>query len=75
VLASLASVDLVTVFDEDTPEALIGALQPDLLVKGANYTPEEVVGTEMVRGWGGRVMLAGLVPGHSTNATVERIRS
>jgi D-beta-D-heptose 7-phosphate kinase / D-beta-D-heptose 1-phosphate adenosyltransferase len=75
VLASLASVDLVTVFDEDTPEALIGALQPDLLVKGANYTPDEVVGTEMVRGWGGRVMLAGLVPGHSTNATVERIRS
>ena len=71
VLASLASVDLVTVFDEDTPEALIAALRPDLLVKGANYTPDQVVGADLVRGWGGRVMLAELVP---TAATVERIR-
>jgi D-beta-D-heptose 7-phosphate kinase / D-beta-D-heptose 1-phosphate adenosyltransferase len=71
VLASLASVDLVTVFDEDTPEALIAALRPDLLVKGANYTPDQVVGADLVRGWGGRVMLAELVP---PAATVERIR-
>jgi D-beta-D-heptose 7-phosphate kinase / D-beta-D-heptose 1-phosphate adenosyltransferase len=74
VLASLASVDLVTVFGEDTPEALIAALRPDLLVKGANYTLDQVVGAEMVRGWGGRVMLVDMVPGHSTNATVERAR-
>ncbi len=74
VLASLASVDLVTVFDEDTPEALIGELRPDLLVKGADYTLDQVVGAEMVRGWGGRVLLAELLPGHSTTATVERIR-
>jgi D-beta-D-heptose 7-phosphate kinase / D-beta-D-heptose 1-phosphate adenosyltransferase len=71
VLASLASVDLVTVFDEDTPEALIAALRPDLLVKGANYTPDQVVGADLVRGWGGRVMLAELVP---PAATVDRIR-
>ena len=74
VLASLASVDLVTVFEEETPEALIGALHPDLLVKGANYTLDQVVGAELVRSWGGRVMLAELVPGHSTAATVERMR-
>ncbi len=74
VLASLASVDLVTVFEEDTPEAMIAALRPDLLVKGANYTLDQVVGAEMVRGWGGRVMLVDMVPGHSTTATVERIR-
>jgi D-beta-D-heptose 7-phosphate kinase / D-beta-D-heptose 1-phosphate adenosyltransferase len=73
-LASLASVDLVTVFDEDTPAALIDAVHPDLLVKGANYALDQVVGAEMVRAWGGRVMLAELVPGHSTNATVERMR-
>ena len=74
VLASLASVDLVTVFEEDTPEALIAALHPDMLVKGANYTLDQVVGADLVRGWGGAVMLADLVPGHSTAATVERIR-
>jgi len=74
VLASLASVDLVTVFEEATPEALIDALRPDLLVKGANYTPDQVVGAETVRGWGGQVLLAELVPGHSTAATVERMR-
>jgi D-beta-D-heptose 7-phosphate kinase/D-beta-D-heptose 1-phosphate adenosyltransferase len=73
-LASLGSVDLVTVFDEDTPEALIAALHPDLIVKGNNYRLNEVVGADLVRGWGGRVMLAQLVPGHSTTATVERIR-
>jgi D-beta-D-heptose 7-phosphate kinase/D-beta-D-heptose 1-phosphate adenosyltransferase len=73
-LASLASVDLVTVFDEDTPAALIDAVHPDLLVKGANYALDQVVGAEMVRAWGGRVMLADLVPGQSTTATVERLR-
>jgi D-beta-D-heptose 7-phosphate kinase/D-beta-D-heptose 1-phosphate adenosyltransferase len=73
-LASLASVDLVTVFEEDTPEALIAALRPDLIVKGTNYKLDEVVGADLVRGWGGRVMLAQLLPGHSTSATVERIR-
>jgi D-beta-D-heptose 7-phosphate kinase/D-beta-D-heptose 1-phosphate adenosyltransferase len=75
VLASLASVDMVCVFDEDTPEKLIQALRPDLLMKGANYTLDEVVGADLVRSWGGRVALADLVPGHSTTATLARMRA
>ncbi len=75
VLASLASVDLVCVFEEDTPEALIAELRPDLLMKGADYTLDKVVGAELVRGWGGKVALADLLPGHSTAATLARIRA
>jgi D-beta-D-heptose 7-phosphate kinase/D-beta-D-heptose 1-phosphate adenosyltransferase len=74
VLASLASVDLVCEFDEDTPERLIHALRPDLLMKGANYTLDQVVGADLVRSWGGRVALVDLLPGHSTSATLARIR-
>jgi D-beta-D-heptose 7-phosphate kinase/D-beta-D-heptose 1-phosphate adenosyltransferase len=74
VLASLADVDLVTVFEEDTPEQLLAALRPDVLVKGADYTIETVVGSEMVRGWGGKVVLAELLPGNSTTATIARLR-
>ena len=74
VLASLAAVDLVCVFDEDTPLELLTALRPELLVKGADYAVEDVVGHELVEGWGGRVMLAQLLPGHSTTATVARLR-
>jgi D-beta-D-heptose 7-phosphate kinase/D-beta-D-heptose 1-phosphate adenosyltransferase len=75
VLASLASVDLVVVFEEDTPEALIGELRPDLLMKGADYKVDEVVGADLVRGWGGEVALAELLPGHSTTETLARIRA
>lgn len=75
VLASLASVDLVCVFEEDTPEALIAELRPDLLMKGADYTVDKVVGAELVRGWGGKVALADLLPGYSTTATLARIRA
>ena len=75
VLASLASVDLVCVFDEDTPEALIRAIRPDLLVKGADYRPEEVVGADLLPGWGGKLLLADIVQGQSTTATLARIRS
>ncbi len=73
VLASLAAVDLVVVFDEDTPEATLNLLRPDLLVKGADYTIDRVVGADMVQGWGGRVWLADLLPGFSTTATVQKI--
>jgi len=73
VLASLASVDLVTVFEEDTPLELIETLRPDILVKGADYTEENVVGAEEVKSWGGQVILAELLTGHSTTATVARI--
>ena len=74
VLASLASVDLVCNFEQDTPEALIRALRPELLVKGANFALEDVVGVDQLREWGGRVVLADLLPGHSTTATLARIR-
>ena len=72
VLASLAPVDLVVVFDEDTPQKLIEAIRPELLVKGADYRPDEVVGAEFVQSYGGRVMLASLLPGYSTSATIAR---
>ncbi len=73
VLASLASVDLVVLFEEDTPERLIRALRPDVLIKGADYTIDKVVGGDLVLGWGGRVVLADLMPGHSTTATIARM--
>ncbi len=74
VLASLRAVDAVTIFDEDTPLALIRALLPDVLVKGADYRPEEVVGAEVVRDAGGIVHLLSLEEGRSTSGLLERIR-
>lgn len=74
VLASLASVDLVAIFEQDTPLELLAAIRPDLLVKGADYTHDTVVGAHEVESWGGRVLLADLLPGHSTTATVTRLR-
>ena len=73
VLASLSAVDLVVVFDEDTPLDLIGALRPDILVKGADYSEEEVVGGELVKSWGGKVVLAELVDGQSTSNTISKL--
>src|SRR6185437_1859321 len=73
VLASLASVDLVVIFPEDTPIALIEAIRPDVLVKGADYRVEEVVGADIVQSYGGEVVLADLVAGHSTTATIKKI--
>jgi D-beta-D-heptose 7-phosphate kinase/D-beta-D-heptose 1-phosphate adenosyltransferase len=73
VLASLSTVDLVVVFEEDTPIELIKALQPDVLVKGADYSVDQVVGADLVHGWGGRVLLAELSPGHSTTATIRKL--
>jgi D-beta-D-heptose 7-phosphate kinase / D-beta-D-heptose 1-phosphate adenosyltransferase len=73
VLASLAHVDAVTIFAEDTPLALIEALRPDILVKGADYTMDRVVGAKEVQSWGGHVLLADLQPGHSTTSTIKRM--
>jgi D-beta-D-heptose 7-phosphate kinase / D-beta-D-heptose 1-phosphate adenosyltransferase len=73
VLAGLAHVDLVTAFDEETPIALIRAARPDVLIKGADYTVEGVVGHEDVQGWGGEVKLAPLVDGYSTTAAIARM--
>ncbi|MFC7333998.1 D-glycero-beta-D-manno-heptose-7-phosphate kinase [Rhodocista pekingensis] len=74
VLASLADVDLVVIFEEDTPLRLIEALRPDVLVKGADYTVETVVGAGLVQSYGGRVLLADLVEGQSTTRMVGRMR-
>jgi D-beta-D-heptose 7-phosphate kinase/D-beta-D-heptose 1-phosphate adenosyltransferase len=73
VLGSLATVDLIVVFDEETPIELIRAIRPEVLVKGADYTIEQVVGADLVRGYGGRVLLADLLEGHSTTATIARL--
>lgn len=73
VLASLSLVDLVVIFEEETPRILIEALRPDLLVKGADYTVETVVGADFVMSYGGRVLLADLKPGHSTTRTIARL--
>src|SRR5271165_1648446 len=74
ILASLASVDLVCVFDEDTPERLIRAVRPDVLITGGTAAVEDVYGADLVREWGGKVTIADVLPGHSTQATLERIR-
>jgi D-beta-D-heptose 7-phosphate kinase/D-beta-D-heptose 1-phosphate adenosyltransferase len=74
VLAALEMVDVVVVFDEDTPLELIGALRPDVLVKGGDYNEGSVVGARDVRGWGGSVVIIPLTPGHSTTSTIERLR-
>ncbi len=72
VLAALEAVDLVVVFEQDTPVELIKLVRPNVLVKGADYTREEVVGHEVVEAAGGRVVLVELMPGHSTSNIVRR---
>lgn len=74
VLSSLADVDGVAIFSEDTPLELIKAIRPAVLVKGADYTLDKVVGGDLVQGWGGQVILAQLVEGQSTTATIARLR-
>jgi D-beta-D-heptose 7-phosphate kinase/D-beta-D-heptose 1-phosphate adenosyltransferase len=73
-VAGLRCVDAVTLFDEDTPEALIRALLPDVLVKGADYEGREVAGADAVRAAGGEVRLVDLEPGRSTSDLAARIR-
>jgi D-beta-D-heptose 7-phosphate kinase/D-beta-D-heptose 1-phosphate adenosyltransferase len=73
VLAAIKSVDAVVIFAEDTPINLIESLRPDVLVKGADYTLDKVVGAEFVMAHGGRVLLVDLLTGHSTSDTVKRV--
>ena len=75
VLSSLETVDLVVIFDEDTPEALLHEVRPDVLVKGADYTVETVVGADLVQSYGGKVVLAEIVPGFSTTSTIARMNA
>jgi rfaE bifunctional protein nucleotidyltransferase chain/domain len=75
VLAGLACVDAVTLFAEDTPAALIDALLPDVLVKGGDYTPDSVVGRDVVEAAGGRLVIIPFVEGRSTTGILDQIRT
>ena len=75
VLGALASVDAVVIFDEDTPHAIISALQPDILVKGADWGENEIVGRDVVEARGGRVVRVPLADGYSTTSLIDRIRA
>jgi len=75
VLAALDFVDAVTVFDEDTPLAVITAVQPDVLVKGADWAHDAIVGRDVVEARGGRVVRVAVEQGHSTTSIVGRIRN
>ena len=75
VLAALEMVDAVVIFDEDTPAALVDLLQPDVIVKGGDYAPDTVVGADVVRARGGRVVIIPLTAGQSTTSIVERVRA
>ena len=73
VMASMTPVDMVTLFDEDTPLEMIRALRPDVVIKGSDYTVDQVVGGDLVRTWGGSVLLVDLRAGHSTTRTIQRM--
>jgi D-beta-D-heptose 7-phosphate kinase/D-beta-D-heptose 1-phosphate adenosyltransferase len=75
VLAGLEAVDCVVLFDHDTPLELITRLQPDILVKGADYTRDAIVGADFVESRGGRVVRVPLIQGFSTSSIVERLRA
>jgi rfaE bifunctional protein nucleotidyltransferase chain/domain len=75
VLAGLAAVSVVTLFDEDTPHDLIVELAPDILVKGADYPREHIVGADIVEARGGRVVRVPIIPGFSTTQLLERVRA
>src|SRR4029077_1343357 len=72
VLAALEAVDLVVVFEQDTPLELLRRVRPKVLVKGGDYRPDEVVGRDLVEADGGEVVLIDLLPGHSTSAIVRK---
>ena len=73
-LAALTAVDAVVVFDEDTPHEIVTAIQPDVLVKGADWASDAIVGRDVVEARGGRVVRIPLAPGYSTTAILERAR-
>jgi rfaE bifunctional protein nucleotidyltransferase chain/domain len=73
VLAAIEQVDLVVVFSEDTPLELVKLLQPDVIVKGGDYSEDTIVGAAEVRSRGGRVVVVPLTPGHSTTSIIEKL--
>lgn len=75
VLAALACVDAVTIFDEPTPAAIIAAVQPDVLVKGADWPADQIVGRDVVEARGGRVVRVAIAPGWSTSSILAKVRT
>jgi len=75
VIAALGAVDAITWFDDDTPEALIGQLRPDILVKGGDYDMQTLPETALVQSWGGHALALPFVQGYSTTALVKKIRA
>jgi D-beta-D-heptose 7-phosphate kinase/D-beta-D-heptose 1-phosphate adenosyltransferase len=75
VLLGLESVDAVVIFDEETPHAIVSAIKPDVLVKGADWGSDNIVGRDVVEGRGGRVVRIGLQPGHSTSQLISKVRA
>lgn len=75
VLAAIRGVDAVTIFDQDTPLELITAVRPDVLVKGGDWKPEQIVGGQLVLGYGGEVRSLQLVEGFSTTALIGRMKN
>lgn len=74
ILAALASVDAVVIFDEQTPAEIVRRLQPDVLVKGADWPADQIVGRDTVEARGGRVVRVPVEQGYSTSAIIERVR-
>jgi D-beta-D-heptose 7-phosphate kinase/D-beta-D-heptose 1-phosphate adenosyltransferase len=74
VLLALGCVDAAVIFDDETPHAIISLVQPDVLVKGADWGPDDIVGRDVVEARGGRVVRVALAPGHSTTDLIKRIR-
>jgi D-beta-D-heptose 7-phosphate kinase/D-beta-D-heptose 1-phosphate adenosyltransferase len=74
VLAAFEMVDAVVVFDEDTPLELVHVLQPDVIVKGGDYSPDTIVGADVVRARGGRVVVIPLVPDQSTTSIIAKLQ-
>ena len=75
VLLALACVDAAVIFDDETPLMLIGKVQPDILVKGADWAHDDIVGRDVVEARGGRVVRIDLAPGHSTTELIRRVRA
>ena len=75
VLLALESVDAVAIFDEQTPDAIIRRVQPDVLVKGADWGPDSIVGRDTVEARGGRVVRMELAPGHSTTDLIRKVKA
>lgn len=75
VLAALAVVDGVVIFDEETPQEIIAALEPDVLVKGADWPADQIVGREIVEARGGHVVRVSVAPGYSTSAILAKIKA